>query len=131
MDETEISIRRDIDGTREAMSEKIQRLESRIHKAVEVPKSAIETIVENIDQVKCTIDETKSAIDNGLEVINHAVEETIIRVKSTAEHIAQLQHNPWIMFGSAILLGCALASLNRRDLLARGCVHTELEETHR
>jgi hypothetical protein len=131
MDEREAYIRRNIDATREAMSEKIERLEGRIHKAVEVPKSAIDTVVGNIDQVKYTINETKSAIDNGLEVINHAVEETIIRVKTTADHIAQLERNPWIMFGSAILLGCAIGSLNRGDLLARGHAYTQLEESHR
>jgi phage-related protein len=131
MDEREAHIRRNIDATRESMSEKIERLEGRIHKAVEVPKSAIDTMIGNIDQVKCTIDETKSAIDNGLEAINHAVEETVIRVKSTVGHIAQLERNPWIMFGSAILLGCAIGNLNRRDLLARGYAHTQLEERHR
>jgi hypothetical protein len=131
MDQREISIKRNIEGTREAMSEKIAMLESRIHKAMEGPKSTIDAVVGGIDQVRGAIEESKLVIDNGIDTINQAIDETIIRVKSTAGLIAQVEQDPWIMFGSAILMGYVIGSLNCGDVFAKRHLHTQLKESHR
>jgi hypothetical protein len=131
MDQKEIYIKQNIEKTREAMSEKIERLESRIHKALEGPKSTIHTVIGSIDRLKGTIEETKLAIDHGLDTINQAVDETITRVNPTADLIARVNHDPWIMIGSAILMGYVMGSLNRGDLFAACHTHTQVEESYR
>jgi hypothetical protein len=129
MDQTEIYIKRNIETAREAMTEKIEQLEKRIHQAVVVPKLAIDEMIGNIDELKGGMEETKSAIDHGLDTITQAAEETIIKIKSTADYIAQVEHDPWIMFGSAILMGYAIGSLNRGALVARRHAYTQVEES--
>ena len=119
MEQRDISIKRDIEVTREAMSEKIELLENQIHQAVVVPKLVIDAVIGNIDRLKETTEEGKSAIDHGLDTIPQAVEEAILKIKSTADAISQVEHNPWIMLGSAILMGYAIGSLNRGALVAK------------
>ena len=131
MDQTEIHIKRNIEAAREAMNEKIELLEHRIHRAVIVPKSAINAAIENIDQLKSSIEETKSAIDHGLDTIPQAAEEIMLKIKSTADSMAQVEHKPWIMLGSAILVGYAIGSLNRGALVARRHASRSVEESYR
>jgi hypothetical protein len=130
MDHKESYITRNIEETREAMSEKIEQLENRIYKSIEAPKLIIDAMIGNIDQLNSTIEETKLAINSGLDTINQAAEETIIRLKSTVNHIVQVEQNPWIMFGSAILMGYAIGSLWRRNVFAGRHTYTQVGEHH-
>ena len=77
------------------------------------------------------MEEAKSAIDHGLETIIRAVEEIIIKTQSTVNDIAQVGHNPWIMFGSFSLMGYVIGSFNRKALVARCHASTPIEESHR
>jgi hypothetical protein len=118
MDQKEADIKRNIVETRDAMGDKIEMIENHIYKAMEGPKAAIDTVLWNIDRFKGTLEETKSAMDHSIVHINRAVDETLVRVKSTADLIGQVKQDPWIMFGSAILMGYVIGSLNRGDLFA-------------
>jgi len=128
--EKEIYIKRNIETAREAISEKIGLLESRIHKAVVIPKLAIDAIAVNMDRLKETTEEAKSAIDYGLDVVPQAVEETILKIKSTADSIVQLDQNPWMMLGSAILMGYAIGSLAPGALVTKRDRSTQVEENY-
>jgi hypothetical protein len=131
MDEREIYIKRNIETAREAMSEKIGLLGTRINKAVIMPKLAIDAAIVNMDRLKEITEEAKSSIDYGLDVIPQAVEETILKIKSTANSIAQAEQNPWMMLGSAILIGYAIGSLARGALVAKRYTATQVEESYR
>ena len=125
MDERESHIRKDIDDTRSTMNEKLEMIEERVHETVEGTRSTIESVMSNINRVQGTIEETKSTIDNVIETIKYAMDETIERVKYTTDLIEQVNKNPWIMFGSAILMGYVLSSINREA--SSGSHHAQRE----
>jgi uncharacterized membrane protein len=67
--------------------------------------------MDKVKDVQGTIEDAKATIDNILETIKHTMEETIERVKYTATVIEQVDQNPWIMFGSAVLTGYVLGGM--------------------
>jgi len=106
------------------MTEKIDMIENRMHETVEGTQSTIDNVIDNIkptidsvmDNIKRmqgTVEDAKSTVDNIMETIKYTVEETIDRVKYTTEIIEQVNQNPWVMFGSAILIGYVLSSMSR------------------
>ena len=129
MDQKEAQIKRNLEETREAISDKIDMLESRIHQAVEGPKSTITAVMGSIDRAKVTIEATKSTMDNGINTINRAVDEMMASVKPIADLFTQVKQDPWIMFSSAILMGYIMGSLNRGDLFAIRRARTQVKES--
>src|ERR671914_179813 len=113
MDQRENHIRADIEGTRTAMTEKIEMIEDRMHETVEGTQSTIDSVMDNIKRVQGTVEDAKSTVDNIMETIKYTMDETIERVKYTTDLIEQVNQNPWIMFGSAILIGYVLSNLSR------------------
>jgi uncharacterized membrane protein len=79
---------------------------------MEGTKETISSVMDKVKGVQETIDTAKSTIDNILETIKHTMEETVERVKYTANVVEQVDQNPWIMFSSAILTGYVLGGLN-------------------
>jgi hypothetical protein len=77
---------------------------------------------------------TREAIDKKLEMLENRLEDTlearIVKLKSTTDSIAQMGHDPWVMFGSAILMGYAMSSFNRGILAARCHTSIKIEESH-
>jgi hypothetical protein len=128
MDQGEQHIRKDIDDTRAVMSEKIEMIEDRVHETMEGTKSTIDHVIDNVKHVQGTVEQTKSAIDNILETVKHSIDETIERAKYTADLIDQVNRNPWIMFGSAILAGYILSSIDRAR--SSGSRHDHEREGH-
>jgi ElaB/YqjD/DUF883 family membrane-anchored ribosome-binding protein len=118
MDQRESRIKEEIEGIRSAMIEKMETIENRVYKTIEGTKSTIDDAMCSIDQIKGTIEETKLAMDKNIDTISLAVDETLIRLKSTADFVDQVKKNPWIMFGTAILIGFAMGCLNRGELLS-------------
>lgn len=113
MDQRESDIKRSIEETRAAMSEKIERIEGRVHETMEGTRSTLDQMVGGINRVKGTIDDTKSVLDNSIDTLKQAVDETVERVRYTAEIIEEVKQNPWIMFASAVLVGYVLGTLDR------------------
>jgi uncharacterized membrane protein len=113
MDQKESQVGKDIEHTRTAMAEKIEMIEGRVHETMEGTKSTIDNVMDKVKGVQGTIEEAKSTVDDLLETIKQTMEETVVRVKYTANLIEQVDQNPWIMFGSAVLTGYVLSNLNR------------------
>jgi hypothetical protein len=113
MDQKESHIRTDIEGTRTAMTEKIEMIEDRMHETMEGTQSTIDNIMDGVKRVQGTVEEAKSAVDNIIETVKYTMDETIERVKYTTDLIEQVNQNPWIMFGSAILIGYVLSGINQ------------------
>jgi len=95
------------------MAEKIDMIEDRVNETMEGTKSTIDNVMHKVKDVQGTIENAKSTVDDLLDTIKQTMEETMERVKSTASLIEQVDQNPWIMFGSAVLTGYILSSLNR------------------
>jgi hypothetical protein len=113
MDQRESHIRSDIEDTRTAMTEKIDMIENRMHETMQGTQSTIDNIMDNVKRVQGTVEEAKSTVDNIIETVKYTMDETIERVKYTTDLIEQVNQNPWIMFGSAVLIGYVLSGINQ------------------
>ena len=127
MDQRASDIRRDIEGAHAVMTEKIGMVEERAQETMEGVKStvdqAIDQAMEGFKQIQETVEGTKSAVDTIIESVKLTVDETIERVKTTADLadlIDQVQQHPWLMLGSAILLGYILGGLAKGTSSAFG-----------
>lgn len=125
MDQEDIQIRRSINETRIAMDEKIDMIINRVHNTIVGPKIAADNLIENLVQAKKAMQEQTLAIDKCDMPIHHAVTETIERVKAILYLIERVNQDPWIMFGSALLVGYIIGSLNRGNLLAIRHAHSD------
>jgi uncharacterized membrane protein len=105
-------LEKDIEDTRAVMTGKIDMIEGRVHETMEGTQTTINNVMDKVKDVQVTIEDAKATIDNILETIKHTMEETIERVKYTATVIEQVDQNPWIMFGSAVLTGYVLGGMN-------------------
>jgi len=114
MDQRESHIRQDLEETHAAMAEKIDMIEDRVQETMEGTKSTIDNVMNSVKRVQETVEDARGTIDNVLETIKQTMDETVERVKYTTDLIEQVNQNPWIMFGSAILLGYILSSVNRQ-----------------
>jgi ElaB/YqjD/DUF883 family membrane-anchored ribosome-binding protein len=112
MDQRENNIRTDIEDTRTAMTEKIDLIENRMHETMQGTQSTIDNIMDSVKRVQGTVEEAKSTVDNIIETVKYTMDETIERVKYTTDLIEQVNQNPWIMFGSAVLIGYVLSGIN-------------------
>jgi ElaB/YqjD/DUF883 family membrane-anchored ribosome-binding protein len=111
MDQKASDTRRDIEGTRAAMTEKMGKVEERAQETMEGVKSTVDQAMEGFKQVQETVEGAKSAVDTLIETAKLTMDETVERVKGTADLIDQVQQHPWLMLGSAILLGYILGGL--------------------
>ena len=119
MVQKESDIEKDIEDTRTVMTEKIDMIEGRVHDTMEGTKATIDNIMDKVKGVQGTIEDAKVTIDSLLETVKRTMEETIERVKYTATLIEQVDQNPWIMFGSAVLTGYVLSGLSQDRLTGR------------
>jgi len=119
MVQKESDIEKDIEDTRTVMTEKIDMIEGRVNDTMEGTKATIDNVMDKVKGVQGTIEDAKVTIDSLLETVKHTMEETIERVKYTATLIEQVDQNPWIMFGSAILTGYVLSGLSQDRLTGR------------
>src|SRR5882724_3802956 len=125
MDQEEIQIRRSINETRIAMGEKIDMIANRVYTTIAGPKIAADSLIENLVQAKKTMQEQTAVIDKGDKPIHHEVAETIERVKAILYLIERVNQDPWIMLGSALLVGYIIGSLNRGNSLAIRHTHSD------
>ena len=125
MDEKERHSRVGMGPEDSPVTEKLDMIESRIHETVEGTKSTIDNVMGSIQHAQTTIEGTKSAVDSVLETVKYAMDETIERVKYTTDLIEQVNKNPWIMFGSAVLMGYVLSSMNSDAILGRRDRHDQ------
>ena len=101
MDQRESDIRQDIEGTRAAMAEKIGLVEERVQETAAEVKSTVDSAMEGFKQVQGTVEEARSSIDRLIESVKGTVNDMVDSVKQ----------NPWLMVGSAGLLGYILGSM--------------------
>jgi len=109
------------------MTKKMGMVEERAQETMEGVKStvdqAIDQAMEGFKQIQETVEGAKSAVDTIIESVKLTVDETVERVKTTADLadlIDQVQQHPWLILGGAILLGYILGGLARDTSSASG-----------
>ena len=127
MDQREIDIKKDMNETRAAMGKKIDMIANRIHHTIVGPKLAADHLIENLSQAKKAMQATTSVTVNGTDPIHPAVAETIERVQAIFHLIEQTKREPWIMLGSALLMGYVIGSLNRGNVLTIRHANSEVK----
>jgi len=120
MNHREGHIRGDIEGTRAAMTEKVDIVAERAQGTMEAVKSTADRAMVGFKQVQETVDGAKSAVNTVIESVKLTVEEIVERVNTTADLLDQVWQNPSIMLGGAILLGYILGSLAMKASSAPG-----------
>jgi len=87
MDQRTEYIRQDIDATREAMTDKLEQIESK---------------------VKGTVDDLKGSVENTVETVKE-------NVKQAFDIKQQVNERPWMMLGASVVTGYVLGSLGGSD----------------
>jgi ElaB/YqjD/DUF883 family membrane-anchored ribosome-binding protein len=88
--ETEV-IRQQMEGTRTALADKLEKLE--------------EEVTEKVQDATSTVAETVEAVSETVENVTETVEETVQAVKRTFDLQWQAEHNPWLLVGGSVLAG--------------------------
>ena len=115
--------RHDIEETRASMNEKLELLEERVRDTLEETRTAVGDIVDNVkgtveetvDAVKETVDGAKSTVENIVENVKETMDDTVTKVKRSFDLRYQVEQNPWLMVGGAVVVGSILGSLMKRD----------------
>jgi hypothetical protein len=117
VDETEARIRQDIEQTRAAMSEKIGLLQDRMEETVEETGATVAKVVngvlEQVKRVQGLIEHVTSTVDATVAQVEATAQQTTARGAPGEELIAELYQRPWVMMGTAVLLGYILGSGRR------------------
>jgi ElaB/YqjD/DUF883 family membrane-anchored ribosome-binding protein len=111
MDQSESQLQHDIEETRTAMNQKIEMIQDRVYGTVAESRSTVNRVMGNFKRVQQTVIQAKSTVDHLLEPVDVAMNETAEPVKYATELIHQVNQNPWLAVGSAVLMGYILGSL--------------------
>jgi ElaB/YqjD/DUF883 family membrane-anchored ribosome-binding protein len=119
MDRSTGQSQRNIAEQQAVMTETMGRVEERVQETVEGLMSTVHSAMEGFKQIQETVDGAKAAVDEMLDSVKGTVNETVERVKPTADLLDYVQQNPWLLMGSAILMGYILGSLASENTSAR------------
>jgi hypothetical protein len=75
--------------------------------------------MEGFKQIQETVDGAKSAVDEIFESVRGTVYEMVEHVKPTADLLDYGQQHPWLLMGSAILMGYILGGLAPKNTSVR------------
>jgi ElaB/YqjD/DUF883 family membrane-anchored ribosome-binding protein len=111
MDHRTGQTQRPIDERQASVTEKMGSVEGQVQDAVDRVKATVEGAREGFKQVQETVDGAKAAVDEVHERTQGTVHETVERMKPATELFEQLQQNPWLLLGGAILMGYVFGRL--------------------
>jgi hypothetical protein len=112
VDQTEAHIRREIEDTRAAMTAKIGMIQERVDETVEETGSTVvnmvNTVLEQVKRVQNMVENVTATAEATIAQVQDTAHETVARGKPGSELIADIQRRPWVMMGTAVLLGYIL-----------------------
>jgi ElaB/YqjD/DUF883 family membrane-anchored ribosome-binding protein len=118
VDQTEAHILRDIEDTRAAMTAKIGMIQERVDETVEETSSTVvnmvDTVMEQVKRVQNMIENLTSTAEATIAQIQDTTHEALTRGHPGSELITDIQRRPWVMMGTAVLMGYILG-LSRRS----------------
>lgn len=112
MDDKEAHIRREMEYTRAAMTAKIGMIQERLEETVEETGSTVvkvmNTVLEQVKRVQDVIENMTSTVDATVERVQDTANKTLTQGKPGIEIIADIYQRPWVMMGTAMLMGYVL-----------------------
>jgi hypothetical protein len=100
------------------VTEKTGSVEEQVQETIDRVKATVEGAREGFKQVQEMVNGAIPEDDKMLERVQGTAHETVERLKPTADLLEQVQQNPWLLMGSAILLGYILGNPAREDISA-------------
>jgi hypothetical protein len=73
----------------------------------------VRSAVEGFKQVQDTIDGAQTAVEQMIERVKRTAGETVERLKPATNPLDDVRPHPWLLLGSAVLLGYLLGHLAR------------------
>lgn len=106
MDNEPEVIRRQMEDTRTALSEKLETLEQQVVGTVQGATAAVNETVESVKEVvQDTVCTVKDVVQDTVDTVKGSVEETVETVKETFDLRHQVDQHPWAMVGGSVALG--------------------------
>ena len=117
MDPNEAHIRQEIEHTRAAMTAKIDMIQERLDETVEETGSTVvrvmNTVLEQVKRVQDTIESVTSSVDATVERVQATATKPLAEGKLGSELLADMYQRPWVMMGTAVLMGYILGAGHR------------------
>jgi ElaB/YqjD/DUF883 family membrane-anchored ribosome-binding protein len=117
VDDREANIRREIENTRAAMTAKIgmiqERLEETVDEAGSTVAQVVNTVMAQVKRVQDIIDNITSTADITVDHVRDTTNKAIIGATPGSAFIGDLSRRPWVMVGTAVLVGYALGAGGR------------------
>jgi ElaB/YqjD/DUF883 family membrane-anchored ribosome-binding protein len=122
---------RDIEGTRSAMSAKLELLGEHVRETVEGAQASVEEMVENVRDtvdttvaaVKQTVEGAQASVEGIVENVKGTVGETVEAVQRTFDLHHQMEQHPWLLFGGATVVGYLLGRGGSDNTSAAFAIH--------
>jgi adenylosuccinate synthase len=112
VDAKETHIRRDIEYTRAAMTAKIDMIQERLEQTVQETGSTVvrvmNTVLEQVNHMQEIIANITSTVDATVERDQDPANKTLAEGKPGLGLIADMSQRPWVLMGTAVLMGYIL-----------------------
>ena len=95
------------------VTEKREDVGKQVQETMEGIQSTVRSAVEGFKQVQDTIDGAKTVVEQMLEGVKGPAAETVKRLKPATDLLDDVRPDPWLLLGSAVLLGYLLGHLAR------------------
>ena len=125
-DEPEV-IRQQMEGTRSALTDKIERLEHTVTDKVQSTTAAVTNTVESVKEaVQDTVDTVKGTVRDTVDTVKDTMHSTVESVKDTFDVRRYFAEYPWAAFGAAVGVGFCGGAILATGAHARGDRITDL-----
>jgi hypothetical protein len=117
VDDREANIRREIENTRAAMTTKIGMIQERLEETVDETGSTVaqvvNTVMAQVKRVQDIIENITSTADLTVEHVRDTTNKAIVGGTPGSAFIGDLSQRPWVMVGTAVLVGYVLGAGGR------------------
>jgi adenylosuccinate synthase len=117
VDDKEANIRQNIENTRAAMTAKIGLIQERLEETVDETGSSVaevlNTVMAQVKRVQDMIEHITSTVDMTVEQVRDTTTKVVAGGTPGSALISDLSQRPWVMVGTAVLVGYALGAGGR------------------
>jgi len=108
-------IQQEMDETRHALAEKLERLGTKISGTVDTVTETVSNVTETVNNVTETVAEavsgTVETVKDTVEAVGEKASETVEAVKHAFNLSEQVQNHPWAWFGGSVVAGFVAGKL--------------------
>jgi len=101
-------IQQDLDETRSALADKLNKLEEKISGTV---TQVTDTVAEVTESASETVEAVKETVQGTVESVKETVEGTVESVRDAFDFQAHVENHPWLVVGGAVLAGFVAGKL--------------------